>query len=137
MYSRSTYNGTFRIPEQYSGVAFREAKKEQSSSQAERDAVGRLSAIPQSSEPKSAPLPSKKSYSNNIQFQKNHQETERYEDTIEEEVSQPLITDKEEKEVEREKAAQHSFSQANKIKDFFGGDEIIIATLILILLLLL
>lgn len=135
MYSRSTYNGTFRIPEQYNGVAFREVKEEKSSSKTGRDAVGRISAIPQSPVLNTSQLPIKKSYTNNIQFQKKRPETEKYEDIIEEEVSQPLITDTEEKEEdEREKTSQSSFSQTNKIKEFFGGDEIIIAALILTLL---
>lgn len=43
MYSRRTYDTSFRIPAHYSGTAFRQDRKAP-----ERDAVGRLSALPDS-----------------------------------------------------------------------------------------
>ncbi len=45
MYSRSTHRGEYRIPEHYSGVAFRSIE-ERKNPEAGRDAVGRLSALP-------------------------------------------------------------------------------------------
>lgn len=58
MYSRKTYEGQFRIPEHYSGTAFRNI-----SHISERDAVGRPSALPerQSEAPyEKPPLPIRK-----------------------------------------------------------------------------
>lgn len=111
MYSRRTYDTGFRIPAHYSGTAFRQDRKAP-----ERDAVGRLSVLPDS-----PPAPE-----------------EKQEMTVRKRVSPPKSA--EHREENRDKIRHKSVTEEGSVQEknrFFGredSDDIMIGALLLSLL---
>ncbi|MBE6538571.1 MAG: hypothetical protein E7671_03800 [Ruminococcaceae bacterium] len=107
MYSRNTENNDYKIPIHYGGTAFRASQKEEKE-KIQRDAVGRISALPIHTEDT---------------------------DTIETEAHENFDNDnKKDGENKKNSPSFLSFLDSKEKRSSLGSDEILIATLLFLLL---
>lgn len=136
MYSRSTHRGEYRIPEHYSGVAFRSIE-ERKNPEAERDAVGRLSALP-------AHTLSEKENTSNAEHRRQRWEIKKVSPIRHTPKSTDISESESSDEIDADKSIDvpsggisvsvKPFLKPHKSENSFESDDLLIAALILLLL---